>query len=281
MDNSKIVIIGAYGQLGKALSAHFEGAVCVDRDELDITNAKTVEAFDWAGKELIINAAAYTNVDGAETEKGRRACWQINAMAVSHLAKTAIAHDLAIIHISTDYVFDGTLTPHAEDESLTPISVYGQTKAAGDLIVSTVPKHYVLRISWLIGDGPNFIRAIMGIAAKNISPSVVCDQVGRLTFTTELVGAIDHLLTHEAAYGSYNFSSSGEPASLAQIATTVFQELGREDLIVQEVTTDEYYLGKAVIAARPRLSTFDLSKIEATGYHALDWAESLHKYIRE
>ncbi len=252
MTNSKIVIVGAYGQLGKALSAHFEGAVCVDRDQLDITDPEAVSGFDWSGKELIINAAAYTNVDGAETPEGRRAAWQINATAVSHLAKAAIDHELVLVHISSDYVFDGSVIPHTEGESMTPLGVYSQSKAAGDLVVATVPKHYILRISWLIGDGPNFVRTMMSIAGRDISPSVVDDQIGRLTFTPELVGAIDHLLVEKAAYGTYNFSGGGEPASWAEITRTIFKEIGRDDLTVTGVSTEDYYRGKDGIAPRHR-----------------------------
>ena len=281
MSNSKIVIVGSYGQLGKALASHLEGAFCVDRDRLDITDQAAVESFDWSGVEILINAAAYTNVDGAETTDGRRAAWQINSSAVSNLARVAIKHDLTMIHISSDYVYDGTVSPHSEEEPLTPLGVYAQTKAAGDLVVSTVPKHYILRISWLIGDGPNFVRTMIGLAGRDISPSVVNDQVGRLTFTPELVGAIDYLLVKESAYGLYNFSGAGEAASWADITKTIFKEVGRDDLKVTRVSTEDYYRGKDGIAPRPLQSALDLSKIEAAGFTVQDWRVSLQDYIKK
>src|SRR5476649_1315233 len=156
MDGSKFLIIGSYGQLGKALQERWPKAGAVDRDQLDITDPVALEAFDWSGVEVILNAAAYTNVDGAETPEGRRAAWAINAQAVANLAKVAVEHDLTLVHVSSDYVFDGTESPHTEDEPVAPLGVYAQAKAAGDVIVGVVRKHYIVRTSWLVGEGPNF-----------------------------------------------------------------------------------------------------------------------------
>ena len=277
----KAVIVGAYGQLGKALVAAFPNCVAVDRDQLDITDPEALAAFDWSGVDTILNAAAYTNVDGAETAAGRVTAWSINAGAVANLARVAVAHDLTLVHISSEYVFDGTKSPHTESEPLSPLGVYAQAKAAGDVAVSVVPKHYVVRVSWLIGDGANFVRTMMGLAAKNISPSVVDDQVGRLTFTSRLVEAIEHLLGSGAAFGTYNFSGAGESVSWAEVTRAIFAELGRDDLRVTGVTTAEYFAGKPEAAPRPLLSTLDLSKIEATGLATHDWREDLASYIKQ
>ena len=278
MQDSEILIVGAYGQLGKALSARFPGAQAVDRDGLDITDPKALEAFDWSGIRYLLNAAAYTNVDGAETPHGRVAAWMINAQAVANLAKIALARDLTMVQISSDYVFDGTKSPHTEAEPVSPLGVYAQTKAAGDLIVGTLPKHYVVRVSWLIGDGPNFVRTMIGLAAKDISPKVVDDQVGRLTFTSTLVDGIETLLHKTAPYGTYNLSNEGEPASWATIAGLIFAEIGRHDLTVIGVTTQEYYAGKPGIAPRPLRSILDLSKIKNMGVKPSDWKQMLAKY---
>ena len=98
------------------------------------------------------------------------------------------------MHISSDYVFDGTATrPYREDDAVAPLGVYGQTKAAGDQIVATLPRHYIVRTSWVIGDGRNFVRTMLSLAARGVDPSVVNDQFGRLTFTSELARAIRHL----------------------------------------------------------------------------------------
>jgi dTDP-4-dehydrorhamnose reductase len=280
MDDSQIVIIGAYGQLGKALQARFPGAVAVDRDQLDITDMAALEAFDWSKARYLLNAAAYTNVDGAETPEGRAAAWMINAKAAGNLARIAAAHDLTMVHISSEYVFDGTKVPHTEDEPFTPLGVYAQTKAAGDIAVGTLAKHYVVRTSWLIGDGPNFVRTMMGLAARNISPKVVDDQIGRLTFTNTLVGGIEKLLGDKAPAGTYNLSNGGEPASWADITRAIFADLHREDLSVTGVTTAEYYADKPGIAPRPLQSAMDLSKIEAVGAKLPDWREELKTYIQ-
>lgn len=282
MDSSKFFIVGANGQLGTALRQKYPDAKYADIDELNITDRSSVEAFDWSGIEVILNAAAYTNVDGAETQEGRIAAWKVNAEAVKNLTYAVWQHKLkAIVHISTDYVFDGTQNTHTEDESFSPLSVYGASKAAGDLLVSQVDKHYILRTSWVIGEGKNFVRTMLGLAEKGISPSVVADQIGRLTFTSELVRAIDHLLFSNATFGTYNVSNSGESASWAQITRAIFEYAGKLDLTVTDTTTAEYYEGKEDIAPRPLLSTLDLSKIENTGFETTDWKVDLKQYIEK
>jgi dTDP-4-dehydrorhamnose 3,5-epimerase len=198
MDNSKIFIIGANGQLGTALRKQYPEARSADVSELDITNRQSVENFDWSGIEVILNAAAYTNVDGAETNEGRVAAWNVNASAVANLVKIAQEYNITLVHISSDYVFDGTVEPHTESEPFSPLSVYGASKAAGDLAVSLLEKHYILRTTWVIGEGKNFVRTMLELAKKGVSPTVVADQIGRLTFTDELVRAIDYLLTKKA-----------------------------------------------------------------------------------
>ena len=283
MDESQIFIIGANGQLGTALRAKYPKAKYADKDDLDISNKKSVQSYDWSKTKIIINAAAYTNVDGAETEEGRIVAWQVNASAAAYLSEVATKNDCVLVHISTDYVFDGTISSHVEEEVFAPLSVYGSSKAAGDIAVSLTPKHYILRTSWVIGEGKNFVRIMLGLAEKNISPIVVHDQVGRLTFTSELVRAIDHLLTTSlrSPYGTYNISNSGDSVSWADIAREVFRLAGRTDLTVTNTTTTEYYKGKDHIAPRPLLSTMDLSKITATGFTCKDWREDLKSYIEK
>jgi dTDP-4-dehydrorhamnose 3,5-epimerase len=279
------LIIGAHGQLGLALQARYPNARAVDSDALDITDSEAVNSFDWSDITHILNAAAYTNVDGAESADGRRAAWAVNAYGVANLSRVASANDSILVHISSDYVFDGHHSPHSEDEPLSPLSAYGASKAAGDIVAALAPKHYILRTSWVIGDGKNFVRTMMSLAEKDISPTVVHDQVGRPTFTNTLVDGISHLLSSNShlppsiPYGIYNVSNDGEPASWADITRAIFQELGRDDLTVTNTTTAEYYAGKEGIAPRPLQSALDLAKIQSTGFSLSDWRTDLKAYI--
>ena len=119
--------------------------------------------------------------------RGAGRAWAANAAAPATLARLAAEHGFTLVHYSTEYVFDGTVEPHTEDEPLSPLGVYAQTKAAGDIAVAAAPRHYVLRTSWVIGDGKNFVRTMQPLAANGVSPTVVDDQVGRLTFTERAV----------------------------------------------------------------------------------------------
>lgn len=279
MDESTILVTGANGQLGRALRKKYPNAHFADINELDITNSDSVAKFDWSSIEIIINAAAFTNVDGAETPEGRIAAWQVNASALAHLAYVATEQNITLVHLSSDYVFDGSHKTHKEDEAFSPLSVYGSSKAAGDLLVATIPKHYILRTSWVIGEGKNFVSTMLGLAKKDISPTVVSDQIGRLTFTGELVRAIDFLLKQQSDFGTYNLSNTGEPASWADITRFIFKIAGRDNLAVTGITTAEYYTDKEGVAPRPLKSTLDLKKIHELGFKSTDWKKELKDYI--
>ena len=281
MDDKKIFIVGANGQLGTALRRQYPNAQYADIGELDITSADSVANFDWSGIDVVLNAAAYTNVDGAESPEGRVAAWKVNATAVAHLVKACQVHDMTLVHISSDYVFDGTQNPHTEDEPLSPLSVYGQSKAAGDLAVGLLPKHYILRATWVIGEGKNFVRTMLGLAQKGVSPTVVADQIGRLTFTSELVRATDHLLAQKAEFGTYNVTNSGQSMSWADITRQIFATAGYDNLAVTDISTADYYAGKDGIAPRPLESTMALDKLQATGFTPRDWQDDLQGYIAQ
>lgn len=273
----KVLITGANGQLGQALQKLFPDAECVDRASLDITSPHVTTARRWRDYSVIINAAAYTAVDAAETE-GRAAAWTVNAAAVGNLAKIAHENQITLMHISSDYVFDGTLDNHREDEPFSPLGVYGQSKAAGDIAAATTPRHYIIRTSWVIGHGKNFVRTMKDLADRGITPNVVNDQIGRPTFTDDLAAGIKHLLDTKAAYGTYNLSNDGEPASWADIAKAVYSHVGRSASDVTGVTTADYYADKPDIAPRPLQSTLDLTKIKAAGFAPRDWQAALAVY---
>ena len=278
MSQENILIIGANGQLGRALQQQYPNAKAIDIDKLDITNWEALNNFDWSEVKTIINAAAYTNVDGAEARDGRVVAWKVNAVAPSYLAKIAEKNNITLVHISTDYVFDGSNNNHSEDEPYSPLSVYGDSKAAGDISVSLASKYYIIRTSWVIGDGNNFVRTMLALAQKGINPSVVDDQIGRLTFTSELVRAIDYLLTNNSPFGIYNATNDGEPASWANISREIFKIAGLGNSVA-DVTTEQYYDGKTGIAPRPLNSVMDLNKLHQTGFESHSWYNDLKEYI--
>ena len=279
MNSNNIFIVGANGQLGRALRHQYPEAKFADIDEMDITDRRSVESFDWSGISIVLNAAAFTNVDGAETPEGRLAAWKVNASAVANLTRVCRTHNMTLVHISSDYVFDGTKEPHSESEDFSPLSVYGASKAAGDLLVEQLDKFYLLRTTWVIGEGKNFVRTMLGLAEKNISPTVVHDQIGRLTFTRELVRIIDHLLSTQAPFGTYNATNDGPLESWADITRQIFALAGRNDLTVTNTTTAEYFAGKDGIAPRPLGSNMSLDKLHSTGFTSRDWTHDLKDYI--
>ncbi len=280
MGPRRTLVIGAHGQLGRAIAAALPGADAVGRDDLDLTDERALETLPWSEYDVVVNAAAYTAVDAAETDQGRSAAWAVNATAPATLARLAREHRFTLVHYSTDYVFDGTVSPHTEDEPFSPLGVYGQSKAAGDLAVSTAPAHYLLRTSWVIGDGRNFVRTMQDLAARQVSPDVVDDQIGRLTFADELARATRHLLESTAAYGTYNVTNAGPPTSWADIARTVFELAGRSPSDVHGVSTESYGTGKA-LAPRPRKSVLSLARIRGTGFEPRTAHDALIDYLNE
>lgn len=275
----KILITGAGGQLALTLSAEFPDAEIVGRHEFDITDPTISSARRWRDYQTIINCAAYTQVDAAEST-GRTVAWATNAQAVANLAKIAQANDLTFVHISSDYVFDGSSeTAYAEDAELSPLGVYGQTKAAGDLAAQSVDKHYVVRTSWVIGEGKNFVNTMSSLADKGVKPAVVNDQIGRLSFTRDIAAGIRHLLREKPDYGVYNLTNSGEPASWAEVARKVFELRDRPADSVTEVSTTEYFKGNPAAAPRPLNSILDLSKITATGFTPPTWVDRLGEFL--
>ncbi|WP_232524957.1 sugar nucleotide-binding protein [Nocardioides mangrovicus] len=274
------LVVGHRGQLGRALLRALPHADGVDIDELDLTDPTAVAAFDFSGYDVVVNAAAYTAVDRAETDEGRLACWAGNATAPATLARLASEHGFTLVHVSSDYVFDGTRRPHTEDEPLAPLSVYGQAKAAGDLAVAATPRHYLLRTTWLIGEGHNFVRTMAKLADDGVSPTVVDDQVGRLTFTDDLARGIAHLLEVRAPYGTYNLTNTGRVRSWREFAADVFEARGRSRDDVAPTTTAEYADGREPFAPRPLLSEMSLDKLLATGFEPRDVDEALADYLR-
>ena len=253
----RTVVIGAGGQLGKALQQALPDAEYHDFPEVDLAKPATLDTIDWNGVGTLINAAAYTNVDGAETPEGRTRCWAINVTGVAALARIAIDHGLTFVNVSSDYVFDGTKEEHEVDEPVSPLGVYGQTKAATEAVTSVVPKSYLVRTSWVVGEGANFVDTMRRLARDGVSPSVVDDQFGRITPASVLAEGILELLRSEAPYGIHHVTGRGPVESWADIARRVFAEEGRDPADVTGVSTEEYMAGRPA-APRPRHSALRL-----------------------
>lgn len=290
MQPRRTMVTGANGQLGRAVRAYVEehglqGVEFNDIDRFDFSDPAQYGQFDWSLYGTVINCGAYTAVDRAETPEGRVAAWRANAQGPALLARVCAEHNITLVHVSSDYVFDGTKEIHDEDEPFSPLGVYGQTKAAGDIAVANCPRHYILRSSWVIGDGRNFVKTMKMLSDRVARGelervTVVDDQIGRLTFTDDMAGAVFHLLDTGAEYGTYNLSSSGEPASWHEIARTVFDLANHNGDKVQSVSTGEYYANaNTPVSPRPRNSTLNLNKIECVGFGVPDWHESLKEYM--
>lgn len=300
----RTLVTGCNGQLGHAMRALVEARGLTDSfdfcdiDTFDFSDPSQYGRYDWSLYGTVINCGAYTAVDRAESADGRVAAWKANATGPALLARTCAEHGITLVHISSDYVFDGTRELHDEAEPFSPLSVYGQSKAAGDLAVSGCARHYLIRSSWVVGEGKNFARTMTALSDRVADTvdslsrvTVVDDQLGRLTFTRDMASAILWLLGYRegdlepsipSAYGTYDLTNSGPVESWADIARRVFERANGNGDAVVPVSTAEYYASaEGPIAPRPVHSALDLSKIEATGFEPANWTERLGEYLDE
>ena len=274
------VIVGAGGQLGRALRREFPGAIALDRAALDVTDAAAVRNYRWADVEVVLNAAAWTAVDAAEDPANLEAVRAANVDAVGSLARAVRTSGATLVHISSEYVFDGRHDgPIPEDWPPNPLSVYGQSKSDGDTQAGHVTKHYLVRTTWVVGEGGNFVRTMAGLADRGVSPAVVDDQFGRLTFTADLAAGIGHLVRTQAPFGTYNLTNAGDPVSWADVAAAVFEARGRSADDIRRVRSAEYFADKPGAARRPLNSVLDLSKITAAGFSPRVWRTALTEYL--
>ncbi|TFB54016.1 dTDP-4-dehydrorhamnose reductase [Cryobacterium sp. Sr3] len=271
---TRYLITGAAGMLGRDLQAALDGrdVTAFDRTELDITDRAAVLA-QVVGYDVIINAAAYTQVDDAETNED--AAYAINATGPHNLALAASATGAKLVQISTDYVFDGSATaPYAEDTEIDPISAYGRTKAAGEAFV--MQEHpagsYIVRTAWLYGQhGPNFPKTMLKLAAARDTLSVVDDQVGQPTWTADLAAQIVTLLDSDAPAGIYHGTSSGV-TSWFGFAQAVFATAGLDPERVTPTDSSQFVRP----APRPSYSVLGHDAWAAAGLSPIrDWREAL------
>jgi dTDP-4-dehydrorhamnose reductase len=285
---SRVLVIGRTGQLARALAEEMPGAACLGRDRLDLTEpARIAPAIAAARPDLVINAAAYTAVDRAEEE--RDLAFAVNAEAVGEIARAAATAGAALVHVSTDYVYDGSGdAPRREDAPTAPLNAYGASKLAGEAEARAAnPRTAVIRTSWVISPwGRNFVLTMLGLADRD-RLSVVEDQHGAPTSALDLARAIraaaPHLLASVAdapAWGVHHLANAGE-TTWAGLARAVFEEARAAGLIdrapaVVGIPTAEW----PTPAPRPFNSRLDCTRFAATFGHALrPWREGLREIL--
>lgn len=270
-----ILVVGANGMLGHDLMEVLQGDVRgLDLPELDITDLASVrKALLTLKPEIIVNSAAYTDVDGCESNV--ETAMSVNGEGVGLLALTAREIGAKLVQVSTDYVFNGGKgSPYLEDDATGPLSIYGESKLAGELNAAMAPKHLIVRTQWLYGiHGKNFVETMIRLAAEKSELSVVDDQIGSPTFTRDLALAIKALLD-KGCNGTYHAANSGF-CSWNEFAKAIFQEEGLS-VTVNPMTTKQ--LNRP--ARRPLYSTLDCGKLARdAGFAPRPWREALQEYL--
>jgi dTDP-4-dehydrorhamnose reductase len=251
-------------------------AVGLARADLDVTDREAVRRVVAAAEpDLVVNCAAYTNVDGAEADE--EAATAVNGAAAGHVAAAAAAAGAPVVQPSTDYVFDGLKrSPYVESDPTAPTSAYGRSKLAGERAVAAAgERHFTVRTSWLFGvAGKNFVDTMLGLASDHSELKVVRDQVGRPTYAGHLAEALVQLATGSDAYGVYHAAGGGEPCSWFDFATEIFRQA---ELPVRTVpcTTDEFPRP----APRPAYSV--LGSERPAPVNLPDWHDGLASYLAE
>jgi len=277
--DTRITILGGRGMLGCDLvtACRQKGlnTVVVDLPEFDITNSSHLQQA-VSNAQVIVNCAAYTNVDGAESET--ELAYKVNAEAVGRLGALAKKAGLWLLHISTDFVFDGKLDrPYVETDPPNPINEYGKSKLAGEqLLVENGGGYCIMRVQWTYGlRGNNFVTKLIQRAKADQTLKVVDDQIGSPTATAEVAKVICNLLSKKPK-GIFHFASSGY-VSRYEMARFIFDELSL-DVNLSPCKTSDY----VTAAARPLNSRFDCSKISALLNESIEpWQGPLKRFLRE
>lgn len=277
----KILITGSNGQLGHALNKYYKShndyeIYNTDINNLDITNLEEVEKkISEINPDIVINCAAYTNVSGCEQDIDK--AYLINSDGPKNLSIVAKKHDIVLVHISTDYVFNGEKNfPYEEDDLTNPQSMYGKTKLAGEkAVISNMYKYFIVRTSWLYGEGANFVRTMMRFAEENKEVNVVNDQIGSPTNADDLAIAIVALLnTNE--YGVYHATGNGT-CSWYEFASFIFNTM-KSNVTLKSVSTEDY----PSQVNRPRYSVLNNNKLyNVTHIRLPEWQVSAKKYVLE
>lgn len=258
------------------LQSRDEEVVALTRSDLDITDERAVStAVREFDPDVIINCAAYTRVDQAETEE--HAANAINGSSVEFLARAANSCNALLLHVSTDFVFDGSKrTPYEVNDRTAPLSAYGRSKLLGEIAASHARNHLVVRTAWLFGvHGPNFVEAIRNQIRKGTNPlRVVNDQRGRPTYTPHLAHALIRLAANDQARGIVHYADEDE-CTWFDFAQAIVEETGAE-ITVSPVSTEEFPRP----AVRPAYSVLSTERYERlTGVKPESWREGLREYL--
>lgn len=291
----KVLVTGVKGQLGydcmNELAKRGHEAVGVDIEEMDITDAVSVnKVLCETAPDAVIHCAAWTAVDAAEDAENREKVRLVNAVGTENIAKVCKELDCKMLYLSTDYVFDGQgqepWQPDCKDYK--PLSVYGETKLAGELAVADrLEKYFIVRIAWVFGkNGKNFIKTMLNLGKTHDTIKVVSDQIGTPTYTYDLAKLLVDMIETEK-YGYYHATNEGGYISWYDFTVEIFRQaaaMGRPEystdrLHVIPVTTEEYGASKA---KRPFNSRLDKSKLTENGFTLLPtWQDALDRYLKE
>lgn len=286
----KILVTGCNGQLGRAIRKEYadEAVKFINTDvvagedvvSLDITDVDAVLKLARETKpDVIINCAAHTNVDKCEEQW--ELAYKINALGPRNLSIAAREVDAKIIHVSTDYVFEGNgIRPYTEFDAPNPVSAYGKTKLEGEKFVKEfAPKHFILRTAWLYGDGKNFVKTMLKLSESHDEVNVVCDQLGSPTSAVELAKVI-HYLEGTENYGLFHATCEGD-TNWADFTEEIFRKTGKTTK-VNHVTSAQYKEMNPASADRPAYSILDNYMLRLTSdYKMADWHDALDVYLKE
>jgi dTDP-4-dehydrorhamnose reductase len=254
-------------------------AVLLDRRDLDVTDDAAVRRQVHKHRpDVIIHCAAYTRVDAAEDQE--EAAESVNVKGTGVVSAAAEEVEAMLVYPSTDYVFDGERTTYSEHDETAPLSVYGRTKLKGEEIAKTLPRHLIVRTSWVFGDGQNFVRSILAAASQIDELPVVDDQRGLPTYALDLADGIFALIQRDAA-GVFHLAGGGDACTWADLAELALDAAGITAKIAR-VSTDQYSASRGgTIARRPLNSVLDCSKAARFGVTLRSWREAVAEYVKE
>lgn len=281
----KILLIGADGMLGGELRERLEKKYAVTGTTLQTLDICDRDAVFAKAKEVnpdfIINCAAYTNVDGCETNYDLAN--KVNGLALENIADATKDVDATLIHISTDYVFDGKMNvekAYTEDMEPAPVTAYGKTKLVGEENAKKAEKYYILRTAWLYGlGGKNFVKTMLKLSETHDTLSVVSDQHGSPTCTTTLCEIIEAILEKEPEYGIYH--STNEGFTTWYDFTKKIMELAGRATKVNPVTSAEYKEMNPASSDRPKNSKLSKEKLHKIDVYPKAWEKALEEYLKE